>query len=265
MNEIFQLNRFYYLFKKLLYEKKGHFIGAFVLVFAFVMFLYSSSGSIKEGRFYEPTEAFSIGLIICGSLWISISLNYFSPKEEGYSYLTLPASYFEKWLTVVLTGILFFVIYCICFRIWDIAMTEYFKAHVDTQAKFYKKLLPEIKVMSFNMKDSLYVKRTYLIFLNTMALVAVGGLYFNRIAWVKACLFIIGSFFVYSFIFNQAGAFLFSKEITSFFYIDGIRIDGEKYITYDEPYRTFRTIFFYAILPILLWIIALVRMKEKEI
>lgn len=265
MNEIFQLNRFYYLFKKLLYEKKGHFIGAFVLIFAFVMFLYNSSGNIRDGHFYNQAESFSIGLVICGGIWISISLNYFSPNEEGYSYLTLPASYFEKWLTVVLTGVLFFIIYCIGFRIWDMAMTAYFKAHVDTHAYFYKKILPEIKVMSFNMEDNIYLSMPYLFFLNLTALVAVGGLYFNRLAWVKACLFAIGFFWVYIFIFNQAGVFLFSKEITSFFYIDGIRIDGEKYIIYDEPYRTFRTIFFYAILPILLWIIALVRMKEKEI
>ena len=52
--------------------------------------------------------AFLMGLIGGGCFLASFVYSHFSSNASGSSYLTLPASHFEKWLCgVIITGVLY--------------------------------------------------------------------------------------------------------------------------------------------------------------
>ena len=95
MNEIFNLRRFGLLFRKTILERQNQVLGTFVLSFSAVILIYyffKLTGNFEIAQLFS----FTVGLVGGGCLLASLIFGYFSDNGSSASYLTLPASGFEK-------------------------------------------------------------------------------------------------------------------------------------------------------------------------
>src|SRR5690348_12721375 len=97
MNEVFSIKRFLLLFKKMIAERPTQTLGvtALLLVLSFILYM-----ATKEIVGFGPAQnlTFIWGLAGGGFFLSSFMFGYFNTNASGSSYLTLPASFLEKWL-----------------------------------------------------------------------------------------------------------------------------------------------------------------------
>ncbi|MCW3106769.1 MAG: hypothetical protein JWQ09_1275, partial [Segetibacter sp.] len=119
MNDTFNIKRFGWLFKKTLFERPAHLLGLICLTLVITLLFYAIF------RYWATWDvgqngSFIIGFIGGGTFLASFVFNYFTSNASGSSYLTLPASHFEKWLCAVLiTGVIFTFTFLVFYRIID--------------------------------------------------------------------------------------------------------------------------------------------------
>ncbi len=276
MNNTFELKRFSLVFKKLLFERSLMLYGSFILVALFTWFIYYATHEVYLDALsfqMNRMQAFAIGLNLGGIYWVSTGFNYFSNKEEGYNYLILPASYFEKWLSVVLLLGVFMLFYCLFFRILDTLFINYLRNHLVDPFISADKMhfLYSVKPLSFwkdNSEMSLpFPNFTFLTFFNITALMAIGSLYFNKMALIKTLFASIGLYVLLYYLSFIIGKILFQTPITSAsFYFPRIVLNKtEELLLLPQPMLFYYSVFFSFILPIIFWLIALIRLREKEI
>ena len=217
------------------------------------------------GEFMPQSESFGIGLAIGGMLWVTAGFSYFSNKTEGYNFLIFPASHFEKWLSVVLLLGLFIIFYCSFFRILDAAYMAHFRNNLDTAMKpeQYKRLYDSAKVMPFLSNNLRY---NYLIFFNITGAMAIGALYFNRMALIKTLFVCVGVFAGLEGLNKQLINTIFPLEMhTTVFWRTVHVASSDQFISLPSPFDTLHLVFLNYLLPVALWLIALIRLREKEL
>src|SRR5580693_6161311 len=101
MNNLFNAKRFWFLFKKTLLERPVQLFGFTALILAIVLIIYAVCKS-QIGFIAAQNFSFIWGLAGGGCFLSSFIYSYFSSNASGSSFLTLPASSFEKWLCGVL-------------------------------------------------------------------------------------------------------------------------------------------------------------------
>ena len=276
MNNTFELKRFNLVFKKLLFERSLMLYGSFILVALFTWFIYyATHETYLDALSFQMNrmQAFAIGLNLGGIYWVSTGFNYFSNKEEGYNYLILPASYFEKWLSVVLLLVVFFLFYCLFFRILDTLFINYLRQHLVDPFISADKMhfLYSVKPLSFwkdNSQMSLpFPNLGFLTFFNITALMAIGSLYFNKMALIKTLFSSIGLYILLYYLSFIIGKILFQTHVRPLPFNLGtmfLSITNEVIIL-PHPMFLIYNVFFSFILPIIFWLIALIRLREKEI
>jgi hypothetical protein len=273
MNNTFELKRFSLVFKKLLFERSLMLYGSFILVALFTWFIYyATHGVYLDIPSFQMVQmqAFGIGLNLGGIYWVSTGFNYFSSKEEGCNYLILPASYFEKWLSVVLLLGVFMLFYCLFFRILDTLFINYLHNHLENSYSSPEKLsfYNAAKALSFgNNNTQVSLRFPYFIFFNVTALMAIGGLYFNKMALIKTVFASIGLYILLYYFSYITAKILFQTRIgLPDFYFGRIILDKtNEFLTLPQPILFYYSVFFSFILPIIFWLIALIRLREKEI
>src|SRR6185312_2498988 len=115
MNNTFQLKRFGRLIKKTLFERPVQMFGLTALLLALSLILYSV---IKTFGGFGPAQniTFIWGLAGGGFFLASFVFGYFSSYSMGSTFLTLPASNFEKWLCgVLIAGVFYPIIFLLFF------------------------------------------------------------------------------------------------------------------------------------------------------
>jgi hypothetical protein len=265
MNDIFDIKRFGLVFKKLLFEKSLNLIGSFVLVALFAWIVYHLNGDMSEGWYMAQVPSFLPSLVFGGIYWVSVGFNHFSDKTEGYGFLTLPASHLEKWLSVVvLTGI-FLVSFCLFFRVMDASYMSYFRTHLNPHLKNYKILYDSAFVMPFWGETKGVMSQAFIYFYVLTGIMAVGAVYFNKTALVKTMFIFAGTFFLLQFLNSNVTSFFFQNNTNTHIFWNSISIKstGEEVDLPQNINQIFTTFFSY-ILPIILWLVALVRLREKE-
>src|SRR6201988_1887413 len=95
MNNIFNIKRFGWFFKKTILERPVQLIGFVVLALALDLVVYACA-KLTGDFVVAQNAAFIIGLIGGGCLLASFVYNHFSTTARGSSFLTLPASLLEK-------------------------------------------------------------------------------------------------------------------------------------------------------------------------
>jgi hypothetical protein len=266
MNDTFDIKRFGLVFKKLIFERTIQLFGSFMLLMFFVWFIYHIDGNLKEGWWDAQIESFAIGLTLGGVYWTSVAFNHFSEKAEGYSFLALPASHFEKWLCGVGLLVLFIFSYCIFYRVLDASYVSYFRANLNPRIKDYDKLMVSYKIMPL-ITDSIYnVKFTFVALLNFTGIMAIGAMYFNKMALIKSLFVGFVLVICLDYLNDLFAVMLFQAEVNPNFFWGRIWIHNtNEQIKLPENITPIYNIFFSFILPLLLWSVALVRLKEKEI
>jgi hypothetical protein len=199
MNDTFNVKRFGWLFKKTLFERPAQLFGLIGLVLVITVLFYAIMRYMTQ---WEVAQfgSFMIGFIGGGTFLASFVFTYFTSNASGSSYLTLPASHFEKWLCAVLiTGVIFTSVFLIFYRTIDIAFVAIYHKALNPAAPFYKEMYEAVNILPYN---GFVAVKTYMMFVNFTSATLVGALYFNKAAFIKVALivctlFIAGSYLNY--------------------------------------------------------------------
>ncbi|MEO9806043.1 MAG: hypothetical protein ABJF04_22480 [Reichenbachiella sp.] len=124
LKNYFDINRFLKLLRLELFRSlRGIFI-AFEITFGMLFFVGLLLSIILDDSmvFFEHGTGYAFTLIIGGFVLTSLSFNDLSDSLKSYSYLTLPASSFEKFLCMwLLTSIGWVVLYSFTYYIYTLA------------------------------------------------------------------------------------------------------------------------------------------------
>ncbi len=266
MNNTFELKRFGLLFKKLLFERALHLVGSFVLVALVTWFFHTVMDIGYDVNNVVPaSNAFAIGLVLGGIYWVFTGFSYFSNNTEGYSYLTLPASHLEKWLSAILLLGFFMLFFCIYFRVLDTIYLHKFLAD-KVNWKNYPKILETAYPLAFWGDKRIDLEGCYSAFFNATGVMAVGSLYFNKNAFIKTTLITLVFFISLTILNMKVASALFNDSVA----LEPLWRSADIYsinfhVQLSEPINTAYMLGFDYLLPVALWLIALVRLREKEL
>ena len=269
MNEIFNIKRFSWLLEKMLWERILPICGTLGIAFFLTGIIYfinrpivteamttTSSSSFQE-------MAFTLGLTLGGGVLAGLVFAYFSESARGYGYLTLPASAFEKWLCGVLIVGVFTVLFFVFFRIIDTAFVHHFHDTLPKSLGDYQKMFAMVQILSF---DSWELKNTYYIYFMLTGVMAIGSLYFNKMALIKSAIGFIVVFASLHYLNQFIAALIFGERVSTLPFMYKITVLTVHFPTIflENVPRLLLETFFLIVLPIVLWIIAFIRLREKE-
>lgn len=263
MNNTFNTKRFVRLMKKALMERPMQTFGLMGLLLLLSLILYSI---IKSFGGFNPAQniTFIWGLAGGGFFLASFVFGYFSSNAMGSSFLTLPASNFEKWLCgVLITGVFYPVIFLFFFRLVDSTFVSIYHHGLDPAGPFYKQLYQSVYIFDFN---GFLAWKVYPMYAFLAGATLVGSLYFNKIAFIKTaigiCILIVGVIGI-----NWLMATLLFGPINNAVPFNSVRMPAGKEEGTIELPRGFvdmiNNSIWYALPPIL-WLLAFTRLGEKE-
>ena len=263
MSNTFNLQRFGLLLKKTLLERPVQMFGFTGLLLSLVLILYVVAKSLI-GYNAAQNLAFIWGLAGGGCFLASFVFNFFSSNAIGSSYLTLPASHFEKWLCgILIVGVLYPLIFMIFYRVMDASFVTIFHKSLDPASPFYKQQYESVYIFPF---DGIVAWKVYPIFLFLTGAMLIGSLYFNKVGFIKTaiviCIVCIGSFGL-----NWFFAKLLFGNINDAAPFNHVSISVGKEDGSIELPEIAANIFDYTlkyIFPVSLWILAFIRLREKE-
>jgi len=263
MNNTFDAKRFGRLVKKTLLERPMQTLGLIGLLLILSLILYSV---IKTFGGFGPAQniTFIWGLAGGGCFLASFVFGYFSSNASGSSFLTLPASNFEKWLCgVLIAGVFYPVIFLLFFRLVDSSFVGIYHHGLDPAAPFYKQLYQSVYIFDFNgfVACKVYPMAGFL----TGAML-VGSLYFNKVAFIKTAIgmsiVVLGVMGI-----NWLMATLLFGHINNASVFNSVTIPAGKEEGSIELPRGFVDIIndsIWYVLPAMLWLLAFTRLREKE-
>ncbi|MFT5819040.1 MAG: hypothetical protein ACI8ZM_000262 [Crocinitomix sp.] len=122
MYDIFSLKRFSLSLRRLFVEKGIKMMGS-ILIILFVMVLFMNI-NFDPGFYPEIRMFFLVLALMFGPvLYMSVVANEFTNHSKGISYLLMPNSTFEKWLTNnVIVIAIFYIVFGLLFRLVDLWM-----------------------------------------------------------------------------------------------------------------------------------------------
>jgi hypothetical protein len=266
MNDTFDIKRFAIVFKKLIFERSLQLLGSFVLFIIFTWVMYHISGNLSEGWRNAQLQTLLLGLLFGSVYWTSVGFSYFSDKAEGYGFLSLPASHVEKWLSVLALSIIYLISFCLFFSVLDASYTSYYHNHLNPKAQNYKDLYEAMQMLPLWGETKEDVAFCYIVFAVFSGTMAVGAVYFNKMAMVKTMFIFAGIIFTIQFLNSQIASALFQDDVhTNFFWKNIWVVKAQKTIDMPQNINQILKIGFSYVLPIALWLIALLRLREKEI
>lgn len=263
MNNTFHTRRFAWLFRKSLMERPVQMFGFTGLIFALILILYTIVKALF-GFNAAQNISFIWGMAGGGCFLASLVFLYFTTNAGGSSYLTLPASHFEKWLCgVLIVGIIYPAIFLLFYRGMDFIFVSIYRHQLDPTSPYYKSQLDSVNIFPF---DGLIAWKVYSMFLFLAGSMLLGAFYFNKVTFIKVALVVVTiciggtilNWLIVKFIFENA------SDATPFHSVE--IHTGKDYGTLLLPAtldRFFDFMLFY-FFPGLLWLLALVRLKEKE-
>ena len=264
MNNIFNLQRFGLLFKKTLLERPIQMFGFTGLILTLILILYAITKTLS-GFTMAQNLTFLWGLI-GGSYFIaSFVFSHFSSNAIGSSYLTLPASHFEKWLCgFLVAAILYPLIFMLFFRLMDASFVSLYHSGLDPAAPFYKERYESVNIFSF---DGIFAWKIYPLFPFAVSAMLIGSLYFEKAVLIKVSL-VICSLVIGVFLLNH----LFAKIVLGaavqntwpFHWVD-MQV-GKTGGNIELPERAADIAYYLLsyIFPAVLFVTSFIRLREKE-
>ena len=276
MNNTFNFRRFGLLLRKTIYEKGLVLGGTFILVTVLIVFFYSSTSTNRQSSLPQ-SMGFAIGLFSV-TAWINILLSNFSKKSVAASYLTLPCSHFEKWLSIfVITVFIYLPLFLVVFKVIDTLFLNHYRELAINKFHYSaKQLETDLPYLTYNFieKDNLN-RMTFSIFLSTFfglgGVAIVGSLYFNQKSYIKTALVFLGLFVAFSFLGDFLFNFIIGEKTTTSGILNFTKavISTENKKAYpinaSEPIKNLVKYFTMIFIPAALWLIGLVRFGDKEL
>ncbi len=263
MNNIFNIRRFSFLIKKTMLEKPTQMFGFTGLIFLFILIVYYLAKTLA-GFHVAQNLSFLWGFVGGDFVLAAFVFNYFGSGASGSSYLTLPVSSLEKWLiAILLVFVVYPLIFLIFYRIMDAGFILAYHNSLDPNGPFYKELYESVYLFRFNNTLANNVTR-WLLFVSGCML--VGSLYFNRGALIKVALGLcILAFGIYGLNYLFA-KMLFNNVADAFPFLHVAISVGKETGSVELPQSVHDPIWYFINygLPVVLWGIALIRLREKE-
>jgi hypothetical protein len=263
MKNTFNARRFALLLRKTLFEKPVQMFGFTGLIFLFILIVYYLMKTYV-GFMGAQNLSFLWGFVGGDFLLAAFVFNYFSSGASGSSYLTLPVSNLEKWLTAfVIVAVLYPLTFMIFYRIMDAAFVLAYHKSLDPGGPFYKQMYEAVYEFSFN---SRLARQCYTMAAALSGFMLIGSLYFNKGALIKValgiCIFCFGMYGL-----NYLFANMMFKNLNDafpFLYV-GILV-GKETGSVDLPQSVHDPIWYFINfgLPVILWAVAFIRLREKE-
>ncbi len=272
MNNTFNLRRFGHLLNKTLYEKRLVLLGSFVLLIAFSVLVYATGSNARNSTSTQRIVLF-FGLLIMPTVVVNILLDNFSKKSVAASFLTLPCSHFEKWLAVfVLTIFIYLPLFLVFFKIVDTVFVNHYRDLALTKWHFTSQQIEkDLPYFSFSL-DELKSPLSYPLsnFFVLSAISMIGSLYFNQKAYIKTALIGIVLFVVLNLLANKGFELIIGEKVsmntTEFTGATVINKDFRSFIVgATEPVKSMFKYFLMFVVPAALWLIGLLRFREKEL
>jgi hypothetical protein len=227
------------------------------------MILYSI---IKTFGGFNPAQniTFIWGLSGGGFFLASFMFGYFSSNAMGSSYLTLPASNFEKWLCgTLIAGVFYPVIFLLFFRLMDSSFVAIYRQGLDPASPFYKQQFEATYIFDFN---GFVAWKVYPMYGFLAGAMLIGSLYFNKVAFIKTaiglCILILGVIGI-----NWLMAILLFDHVNSAVVFNSVTIPaGKEEGSVELPSGIVAIInsSLWYVLPPVLWLLAFTRLREKE-
>jgi hypothetical protein len=263
MNDIFSPKRFWSLLKKTLLERPVQISGVVVLLFVLSLALYVVAKNIF-GFGAAQNMTFVWELAGGGFFLASFVFGYFNSNASGSSYLTLPASFLEKWLCgILIAGVFYLTLFLLFFHLIDVIFVGLYHSSLDPNSLFYQRQYES--VFTFDM-NGILARKVYFMFAMLTGAMLTGGLYFNKTAIVKTaiaiCLFV--------------GALLGINWLLGLMFFDSLKEAGifdhvtlevgkaEGVILLPSGTANFIRNCIGYLLPAVLWLLPLLRLREKE-
>ncbi len=263
MNKTFNVRRFALLLKKTFLEKPTHLFGFTALIFLFILIVYYLMKTFV-GFPAAQNLSFLWGFVGGDFVMAAFVFNYFSSGASGSSYLTLPVSNFEKWLVAfVIVAVLYPLTFMIFYRIMDAGFVLAYHNSLDTSGPFYKQLYEAVYQFSFTGR---FANQCYPMAAVCSGFMLIGSLYFNKSALIKVALGLcILCFGIYGL--NYLLATIMFKNLNDAFPFQYVEIlVGKETGSVDLPQNVHDPIWYFLNfgLPIILWAVAFIRLREKE-
>ena len=263
MNNTFNTNRFGLLFKKTIAERPIQTIGVTVLLLFLSFILYVVAKKLS-GFGAAQNLTFIWGLPGGGFFLASFVFGYFNNNASGASYLTLPASYFEKWLcSILITGVLYPLIFLIFYHLIDLAFVSAYHNSLDPTSVFYKQQYERVYTFDLN---GIVAWKVYSLFLMLTGSMLTGALYFNKIPFIKTGITVCIVLFVIVGL-NWIIATVLFRNVNDAAPYDHVTLAmGKEQGTLILP-SGIENFFHYSmafVIPAILWILPLSRLREKE-
>jgi hypothetical protein len=263
MNEIFNARRFGLLIRKTLLERPTQMFGFTALILGTVLIAYF----ICKSQFgFQPAQnlTFIWGLAGGGSFLASFVFAHFSTNASGSFYLSFPASIFEKWLAgVLIAGIFYPIIFLLFYRGMDASFIAFYRKSLDPENPLYKIQYNSVYLFSFTGRIAYTV---YLMTLLFTGVAIIGSLYFNKAGFIKTALSFCTICFLLFGLNWVIANLIFGKIEMAFPFREVDIMVGKSEGTIQLPGNAFNVslYFFGYILPLSLWALSFLRLKEKE-
>ncbi|MEO8860514.1 MAG: hypothetical protein ABI358_03775 [Ginsengibacter sp.] len=263
MNNTFDIKRFGKFFKKTLLERPMNTYGFTGLMLAVTLILYAVLKTLS-GFDMAQRLTFFVGMTAGSFFLASFSFGFFSTNASGSSFLTIPASHFEKWFCAILiTGVLYPLIFLIFYGIIDSSFVAIYHNGLDKASPFYKQQYEQVYAFDLN---GIIARNIYIMFFIYTGAMLLGGLYFNKAAVIKVAL-LLCAVFIFAFGLNWLMAIGLFGSIEDAAPFNHVAIRAGKEIGSIELPSRIGKIFLYTIIgvfPAILWLLSFSRLREKE-
>jgi len=272
MNNTFNINRFGLLLKRQWLDFGKIYLISLVVLLGIVVgfYIYSIPSPLKDNNFdYDGNldMRFRYGLfLILGFIFISVvASSYFAllgQKSRAILELMTPASVFEKFLAgVVYTSVISLFSYLLIFYLTDLAFVKYLNGHLDA----FKGLLPNNAIIKpvetithqvFN--DEGYRKYCSYFFAFPFLITSIfllGSVYFNRFHYIKTALSVMVFIGLASYLVVKLSIWLMEDKVASYHH----------FRKEDKDWILLLILLVTSIITLIMWTIAYIRLKEKEV
>jgi hypothetical protein len=264
MNNTLNPQRFGLLFKKTLLERPMQMFGFTGLLLALILITYAITKTLS-GFSMAQNLTFLWGLIGGSYFMASFVFSHFSSNSIGSSFLTLPASHFEKWLCgMLIAGILYPAIFMLFYRLMDASFVSVYHNGLDPAAPFYKERYESVNPLSFN---GVFAWKVYPMFLFAISAMLTGSLYFNKAGLIKVSLVICGLLIGLYLVNHLFAKIVFGGVIEEAWPFHFVMIPvgkAEGSILLPEKISDFAFYVVSYIFPAILFITSFIRLREKE-
>ena len=276
MNAVFDLKRWSLYLGKHWNENKRRYLlslaavgGLLVLWYSFLMIVNPENPMGLRMQ----VVTYYVGLYLTGCLFASMIFNDLSDGPKAIHYLLTPASAMEKLLTAIVFGVvLFFIGYTIVFYAVDFIMLKISNGVVSTYLeRLHRAPRPSQELLNVFISDARgeeFLFYILLIFFAVQSMFLLGSVYFVKNQYIKTLVSgLVVFLFMVFFIHKVMGSFMPDGSFFEPFTVYRVWNTniGEAMIKLPEWFSSILLFLTKYTLAPCLWVVAYVRLKEKEV